>query len=46
MATLVAGDLGTVTFMIDPSLLKLAPGRHTVQLGSMLLTARTTFTSH
>ena len=29
----------------NPSLLKLSPGRHTVQLGSMLLTATATFTS-
>jgi subtilase family serine protease len=46
VATLVAGDLGTVTFSIDPILLKLAPGRHTIELGSMLLTARTSFISH
>jgi len=46
VATLTAGDLGTVTYMIDPGLLKLAPGRHTVQLRSMLLTATASFTSH
>jgi subtilase family serine protease len=38
VATLTVGDLGTVTFMIAPSLLKLAPGAHTVQLSSLLVT--------
>jgi subtilase family serine protease len=37
VATLTVGDLGTVTYMIDPSLLKLRPGEHTVQLSSLLL---------
>ncbi len=37
VAKLRAGDLGTVTYMIAPSLLKLAPGQHTVTLGSLLL---------
>lgn len=37
VATLTVGDLGTVTDMIDPSLLNLAPGEHTVQLRSLLL---------
>jgi subtilase family serine protease len=37
IATLTVGNLGTVTFMIDPSLLKLAPGEHTVRLSSLLL---------
>jgi hypothetical protein len=37
VATLTVGDLGTVTYMIDPSLLKLAPGEHTVRLSSLLL---------
>jgi len=46
VATLVAGDLGTVTYMIDPTLLKLAPGRHTITLDSMLLTMTASFTSH
>lgn len=46
VAMLVAGNLGTVTFSIDPSLLKLAPGRHTVTLGSMLVTMTASFTSH
>jgi subtilase family serine protease len=38
VATLTVGDLGTVTYMIDPGLLSLAPGEHTVQLSSLLLT--------
>jgi subtilase family serine protease len=38
VATLTVGDLGTVTYMIDPSLLGLRPGEHTVQLSSLLLT--------
>jgi subtilase family serine protease len=37
VATLTVGDLGTVTYMIDPSMLKLAPGEHTVRLSSLLL---------
>jgi subtilase family serine protease len=37
VARLTVGDLGTVTDMIDPSLLSLAPGEHTVQLSSLLL---------
>jgi hypothetical protein len=37
VATLTVGDLGTVTYMIDPSLLKLGPGEHTIQLSSLLL---------
>jgi len=45
VATLVAGDLGTVTFMIDPGQLGRAPGRHTIRLDSMLLTMTTTFTT-
>jgi subtilase family serine protease len=45
VATLTAGDLGTVTYMIDPALLKLAPGVHKVTLQSMLLTTTTTFRS-
>jgi hypothetical protein len=31
--------------MIDPSLLKLSPGKHTVTLAGMLLTETATFTS-
>jgi subtilase family serine protease len=38
VATLTAGDLGTVTYMIAPSMLSLQPGEHTVTLGSLLLT--------
>jgi subtilase family serine protease len=38
VATLTVGDLGSVTYVIDPSLLKLAPGEHTVRLSSLLLT--------
>jgi subtilase family serine protease len=45
VATLTAGDLGTVTFMIDPATLRLAAGRHTVTLGSLLLTKTGTFRS-
>jgi subtilase family serine protease len=37
VATLTVGDLGTVTYMIDPSQLNLTPGEHTVQLGSLLV---------
>jgi subtilase family serine protease len=43
VATLTVGDLGTVTYMIDPSLLNLAPGEHTVQLSSLLLNKTGTF---
>jgi subtilase family serine protease len=43
VATLTAGDLGAVTYMIDPSLLHLAPGAHTVQLSSLLLTMTGSF---
>jgi subtilase family serine protease len=43
IATLTVGDLGTVTSMIDPSLLKLAPGEHTVQLSSLLLSKTAKF---
>jgi hypothetical protein len=45
VATLTANTLGDVTYMIDPSLLKLAPGRHTITLTGMLLTETTSFTS-
>jgi subtilase family serine protease len=38
VATVTVGDLGTVTYMITPRLLNLAPGYHTVQLSSLLLT--------
>jgi subtilase family serine protease len=43
VATLRAGDLGTVTYMIAPSLLKLGPGEHTVTLTSLLLNMTGTF---
>ena len=45
VATLTANALGDVTYMIDPSLLNLAPGTHTITLTGMLLTETTTFTS-
>jgi subtilase family serine protease len=45
VATLTANTLGDVTYMIDPSLLKLAPGQHTITLTGMLLTETTTITS-
>ncbi len=45
VATLTANTLGDVTYMIDPSLLKLSPGQHTVTLSSMLLTETASFTS-
>jgi len=46
IATLTANALGDVTYMIDPSLLNLAPGPHAVTLNGMLLTETATFTSH
>jgi len=45
VATLTANTLGDVTYMIDPLLLQLSPGHHTVSLTGMLLTETTTFTS-
>ena len=45
VATLTANSLGDVTYMIDPSLLKLSPGQHNVSLTGMLLTETATFTS-
>ena len=44
VATLTANTLGDVTYMIDPSLLKLSPGQHTVSLSGMLLTETASFT--
>jgi hypothetical protein len=38
VATLTANALGDVTYMIDPSLLSLAPGQHRLTLEGMLLT--------
>jgi subtilase family serine protease len=45
VATLTANSLGDVTYMIDPALLKLSPGKHAVSLSSMLLTETASFTS-
>ena len=45
IATLTANTLGDVTYMIDPSLLKLSPGQHTISLSSMLLTETASFSS-
>ena len=46
VATLTANALGTVTYMIDPSMLKLKAGKHTAQLSGMVLTTTSGFTSH
>jgi hypothetical protein len=45
VVTLTANALGDVTFMIDPKLLGLPPGHHTVTLTGMLLTETAAFTS-
>ena len=45
VATLTANALGDVTYMIDPSLLHLAGGRHTITLSGMLLTETTAITT-
>jgi subtilase family serine protease len=45
VATLTANALGDVTWMIDPQVLKLSPGEHTITLAGMLLTETATFTS-
>jgi hypothetical protein len=45
VATLTANALGDVSYMIDPSLLKLSPGRHSVSLSGMLLTETAALTS-
>jgi subtilase family serine protease len=45
VATLTANALGDVTYMIDPSLLNLAPGHHRLTLTGMLLTETTTITT-
>jgi subtilase family serine protease len=42
IATLTANPLGDVTYMIDPGLLKLSSGRHTVTLTSLLITETAT----
>ncbi len=46
IATLTANTLGDVTYMINPSLLGLSPGKHTAQLSGMVLTTTAGFTSH
>jgi subtilase family serine protease len=46
VATLTANAVGDVTYMIDPSLLKLSPGEHTATLSGMLLTETAAFTSN
>jgi subtilase family serine protease len=43
IATITANTLGSVSYVVDPALLKLAPGTHTLRLKSMLLTAMTTW---
>jgi hypothetical protein len=45
VATLTANTLGDVTYMIDPSLLKLPPGKHAITLSGMLLTETAHFTT-
>jgi subtilase family serine protease len=44
-ATLTASTSGYVTYMINPGKLGLAPGNHSVQLRSMLVTASASFTT-
>jgi hypothetical protein len=43
VATITANTLGSVSYAVDPALLKLPRGAHTVTLKSMLLTATTNF---
>ena len=45
VATLTASTLGAVSYNLDPALLKLAPGRHTVTLSSLLIDPSTTFST-
>ena len=45
VVTLRASARGSVTYMIDPSLLKLAAGQHLITLTSMLLTETASFRS-
>jgi hypothetical protein len=45
VATLTANSLGAVTYMIDPSKLRLAAGRHDVMLKSLLVTVTRSFNS-
>ena len=46
IATLTANALGSVTYMIDPSMLGLKAGKHTAKLSGMVLTTTSGFTSH
>ncbi len=43
VATITANTLGSVSYAVDPALLKLSRGAHTLTLKSMLLTATTNF---
>jgi subtilase family serine protease len=43
VATITANTLGSVSYAVDPALLKLPPGAHTLTLKSMLLTEATNF---
>ncbi|MGH7869469.1 MAG: hypothetical protein ACREP9_18015, partial [Candidatus Dormibacteraceae bacterium] len=45
IATLTANPLGSVAYMVNPKLLKLSRGRHTLTLKSMLLNMTTDFRS-
>jgi len=46
VATLTASAIGYVTYMIDPSMLGLKAGKHTVKVSGMVLTTTSGFTSH
>ena len=46
IATLTANALGSVTYLIDPSILGLKAGKHTAKLSGMVLTTTSGFTSH
>lgn len=43
VATITANILGSVSYVVDPALLTLSPGKHTLTLTSMLLTETTHF---
>jgi Subtilase family len=43
VATITANALGSVSYVVDPALLTLSRGRHTLTLKSILLTATTNF---
>ncbi|MGH3869506.1 MAG: S53 family peptidase [Pseudonocardiaceae bacterium] len=43
VATITANTLGSVSYVVDPALLTLSQGKHTLTLKSMLLTATTHF---